>query len=97
MTARLMSLALTLSGLEIDALFGQIADEAAGETVARAGGIENLFEQIAGNHEVRVAMEQNGAVFAALDHQRLGAHRHDLGGRAPEVVFARKHAALRCR
>src|ERR1700733_8121568 len=35
-----------LAGLEIHALFGQIADEAAGAAVTCARGIENLFEQI---------------------------------------------------
>src|SRR5580700_3078420 len=39
---------------QIDALFGQIADEAAGEAIARARWIEHFFEQVSGNHEVRV-------------------------------------------
>ena len=37
-------------------------------------------------------MKQDGAVFAALDHQRLWAHALNLLGRAPQVVVARQHA-----
>ena len=35
----------------VQALLGEIADEAAGETVACAGWIEHVFEKITGNHE----------------------------------------------
>ena len=48
-------LGVDLAVVEVEALLGQIADEAAGEAIARAGRIENLFEQIAGNHEVELA------------------------------------------
>src|SRR5215469_11988312 len=56
-----------------DSLARQIPHEAAGEAIARAGGVEDLVEQVTGRHKVAVAMEQNGPVFAALDDQRFGA------------------------
>src|SRR4030088_1568287 len=39
--------------LQAKAVLGQIADESAGETIARAGGIENVLEQVAGHDEIR--------------------------------------------
>ena len=39
-------------------------------------------------------VEQDGAVFAALDHQGVRAHVQDLGRRALQIVFAREHARL---
>ena len=36
--------------------------------------------------------EQDRAVLAALDHQRVRAHGHDLGGGAAQVVFAGEQA-----
>src|SRR5207244_12523069 len=45
----------------------KIADEPAGEAVARARGVEHIIEQVAGHHEVAVAPEQDRAVLAALD------------------------------
>src|SRR4051812_23449905 len=33
------------AGVRVDAAAGEIADEAARETVARAGGVEHVFEQ----------------------------------------------------
>ena len=77
-----------------DAAPGQVADEAAGEAIARAGGVEDVFQQIARHHEVVVAAEQDGAVFAALDDQRVRPHVHDLGGGAAQVVLARKQAGF---
>src|SRR5690349_19137126 len=47
----------------------QIADEAAGEAVARASRVEHVFEQIPGHHEVTAAMKHHGAIFAAFDYQ----------------------------
>ena len=75
-----------------DAAAGEIADEAAGEAIARAGGVEDIFQQIARRHEVAAAAEQDGAVFAALDDQRVRAHLQNLGGGAPQVVFAGEQA-----
>ena len=78
--------------LQIEALLRQIADEAAGEAIARAGGIEDIFQQIAGHHEVGVAAEQHGAVLAALDHQRMRTHLQNLRGGLAQIVLAREHA-----
>src|SRR5665213_1357465 len=58
---------------QAEAMLGQIADEAARETIARAGGIENIFKQVAGYDEIGIAPEQHGAEFAALDHQSVRA------------------------
>src|SRR5205823_11477029 len=43
-----------IMGFEIDARAREIAHESTGETIARASGIENIFEQVAGHHEVFV-------------------------------------------
>src|ERR1035437_3727644 len=77
-----------------DAAAGQIADEAAGEAIARAGRVEDVFQQIARDHEVLALAEQDGAVLAALDHQGVRTHVHDLGGGAAQVVLARKEAGF---
>src|SRR5450759_2492076 len=77
-----------------DAPAGQISDEAAGEAIARARRVEDVFQQIARDHEVLALAEQDGAVLAALDHQRVRAHVHNLGGGAAQVVFARKQAGF---
>src|SRR5271165_1967331 len=45
--------------LQIETFFGQVADKAAGEAVARARGIEDFFEQVARDDEVGSAMEQD--------------------------------------
>src|ERR1035437_464054 len=37
--------------LQIEAFFGQVTKEASGEAIARAGGIENIFEKVAGDDE----------------------------------------------
>src|SRR5260370_39875190 len=60
-------LLVDMSLLQIAPLFGQVADEAAGETVAFARRIEDVLQQISGNHEVRIAPEQNLAVLASLE------------------------------
>src|SRR4051812_10225147 len=41
--------------LRLDTLTGKIADEAARETIACAGRIEHLFQQIPWRHEVTIA------------------------------------------
>src|SRR5579863_2230447 len=61
-------------GLQIEALLRQVADEAAREAIAGAGGIEDVFKQVAGHDEQGVVPEQHGAKFAAFDHQRVRAH-----------------------
>src|ERR1017187_980358 len=60
--------------LEVEAAAGEIADEATGEGIARTGGVEDGFQQVAGNHKMAAAVEQDGAVFAALDDEGLGPH-----------------------
>jgi len=77
-----------------DALAGEVTHEAAGEAVARAGGVEDLLEQIAGGDEVVIGCEEDGAVFAAFDDEDLGAHVHDDGGGLFEVRFAGEHAGF---
>ena len=62
--------------------------------VPGAGRVEHVFQQIARRHEVAVAAEQDGAVFAALDHQGVRPHLQDLRRRAPQVVLAGKQARL---
>src|ERR1700678_4432027 len=32
-------------GLEVEALFGEVSDEASGEAIAGAGGVEDVFEK----------------------------------------------------
>src|SRR5580765_7541770 len=65
---------------QTEAVFGQVANESARETIARAGGIENVFEQVAGHDEIGVAAEQHGAVLAALDHQSMRSQVQNLVG-----------------
>src|ERR1022692_3053704 len=77
-----------------EAAAGQVADEAAGEGIAGAGGVEDVFQQIARHHEVLAAAEQDGAVFAALDDERVRTHFHDYGRGTPQIVFAGKLASL---
>src|ERR1035437_7402472 len=77
-----------------DAPAGQIADEPAGEAIACARRVEDVFQQIARDHEVLAAAEQNGAVLAALDYQRVRTHVHNFGGGAAQVVLARKQAGF---
>src|SRR5690242_1350126 len=48
-----------LAVLRRDAASGEVADEAAGEAIARAGRVEDLFEEVAGGHEMAVAAEEN--------------------------------------
>src|ERR1035437_5491045 len=77
-----------------DAPAGQIADEAAGEAIARARRVEDVFQQIARDHEVLAAAEQDGAVLAALNDQRVRTHVHNFGGGAARVVLAGKQAGF---
>src|SRR5689334_14136385 len=60
-----------------DAAAGQVTDEAAGETIARSGGVEDLAEQVARRHEVPATLEEDGAELAALDDERAGSHVED--------------------
>src|SRR5450631_2168610 len=41
-----------------DATAGKITDEPAGEAIARAGRVEDIFQQIAGDHEVLTLAKQ---------------------------------------
>src|SRR5580698_1779363 len=45
---------------KIEASLGQITDEASGETIARAGWVKHVFEQITRDHEEGVFAEQHG-------------------------------------
>src|ERR1035441_4045300 len=42
-----------------DAAAGQLADDTAGEAIARAGRVEDVFQQIARDHEVLALAEQD--------------------------------------
>jgi hypothetical protein len=52
-------------------LASQIAHEAAGKQSARASRIDTCWK-VAGSDEMEVRREQNGAVFAAFDHEVFG-------------------------
>src|SRR5579859_3423066 len=80
--------------IQAEAVFGQIADESAGETIARASGIENVLQQIPRNDEIRIAAEQHGAVFAALDHQSMRPHIQNFFGSLAQIAFAREQAGF---
>src|SRR5665213_2287380 len=81
-----------LIAFEAEAVLGQIADKAARETIARAGRIENIIEQIRDSDEIGIAPEEHGAELAALDHQSVRAHFQNLRGGLAQVVFTRQHA-----
>src|SRR5438309_1842066 len=55
--------AADMVGLQIEALLRQVADKAAGEAIARSGGIKDVFEKIAWHDEEGILTEQHGAVF----------------------------------
>src|ERR1039457_2749656 len=55
----------------------QVADEPARKAIARPGGVKYVVQQIARHHEVFAAAEQNRAVLAAFDHQRVRPHLRD--------------------
>ena len=90
-----MEIEVAVAKIEIP--FGQVANESACETIARAGGIEDVFEQIARNHEQRVAPEEHGAIFTALDDERIGAEIENFLCGLPQIAFRRKACALRYR
>src|SRR5215472_16854075 len=79
---------------QINPLSRKVTHESAGETIARSGGIENVFEQVAGNHEVPVAPPEDRAVFSALDDQRVRSHAEDLPGGFLQVRFAGEHTGF---
>src|SRR5690349_5827839 len=56
----------------------EVADEAAGEGIARAGRVEDVLEQVARRDEVAAAAEQDGAILAPLDDQGVRPHLQDL-------------------
>src|SRR5260370_10543084 len=84
--------AADMIALQAEAMLGQVADEAARETVAGAGGIEDVFEQVSGHYKERVAPEQHGAILAALDHHGGRAHVQNLARGLAQVGLAREHA-----
>ena len=82
------------AGFGIDTAPGQVADEAAGEAVARAGGIEDILQQVTRGHEVAAVTEEDGTVLAALDDQGTRPHAMD-GRRGPaQVVLAGEHTGF---
>src|SRR5262245_37403373 len=56
---------------QVKSLLGQVADEASGEAIACAGGVEHVLEQISGHNEIGIAAEQHGAVLASLNDERV--------------------------
>src|SRR5258706_5535383 len=86
--------AADLVAFQAEAVFGQVADESARETIAGAGGIENIFEQITGHDEIGVAAEQHRSILAALDHQSMRPHVQNLFGGLAEIVFACQQAGF---
>src|ERR1017187_5783715 len=70
-------LRVDVAALQIETLFGQVADEAARETIARARRIEHFFKKVSRHHEVRIAAEQDGAVLAAFDDEGIRSHVED--------------------
>ncbi len=72
---------IEVSVAEIETALGQVADETAGEAIARAGRIKDIFQQITRDHEKRIAPEEHRAIFAALDDQRVRAEIENLLGR----------------
>src|SRR5271156_1595422 len=87
-------LRIDVAPFEIEAAFGEIADESAREAVARAGGVKDLLEQITGDDEMLASMKKNSAVLAALDDQCARPHLVDLGGGALQIVSLGQHARL---
>src|SRR5258705_4577270 len=79
---------------QAEAVLGQIADESAGESIARASRIENVFEQVPGHDEIRVAAEQHRAELAAFDYQSMRPHLQDLLGSFAQIVFACEQAGF---
>ncbi len=72
----------------------KVAHEAAGEAIARAGGVVHLLQRKRRHGKDAAVVHHHGAVFAALDHQRLGAELEDMPRRAQQIVLVREHARL---
>ena len=92
MTARRSSFRSTVRIFQVEAAGRKRSDEAAGEAVARAGRIEDFFEKISGNDKVLILAEEHGAVFAALDDQRVRPHGEDLLAARFRLRFAREQS-----
>ena len=80
---------------------GDVAHEAAGERVARAGGVDDVGRRVGREREVAVAREQRGAVLALLgdddgraevEHRAGGAHEVRLVGELLELAVVEDHA-----
>ncbi len=76
------------------ARIGQVAHQAPGEAVPRAGRILDLGERHRGRREHPAAIKQQGAGVAALDDQGRRPHLEDLARRAPQVVLLGELAGL---
>src|SRR5262249_47528208 len=57
-----------------------------------AGGIVNLFQGERGDAKHAFGVHHHGAVLAAFDYQRSGAHFKDSSRGAQQVVLVREHA-----
>ena len=82
-------------------LRSEIAEEAAGKAVARAGGIDDFFERQRRRAEGgradflgRLAEEGSGAVFAVLDDQHARAQAQHGARCLHEIGVAGEHACL---
>src|SRR5439155_4616389 len=67
---------------------GQVAEEASGEAITGAGGIDLILQRIRGHGEDIVLVEEHRAVRAAGGDEHPGAHFLDDGSGLAEVVFA---------
>src|SRR5580693_4141261 len=76
------------------AVAGKRTHETSRETIARTCRIVDLFQRKRRHCEKKIAMDEKGAVFSALDHQDFRAHFEDVLGGAGEVVLAGQLARL---
>src|SRR5690606_32390377 len=73
----------------------EVAEEAAGEAVARTGWVADVLERDAREAEEALLGEERRAVLALLGHDDARAHRHQLPGGARQVGLAGEHPDLR--
>ena len=73
----------------------QVANEAAGEGVARAGGIHHVCQgKGRGEEDFVVLAKEQGAVLPFLDDQGLGAQGADFLGRLHQIQLPGEQARL---
>ena len=73
----------------------EVAEEAAGERVARARGVDDRLEREGREGEEAVLGEQRRAVLALLGDDHARPHLHHLARGAHEVRLLGEHAQLR--